>query len=58
MHLVHHIIILTAVSSAVGYLMIVAGLQRSVLERRRRERVCPSCGRNIETRVCRVCTTP
>jgi hypothetical protein len=58
MHLVPHIVILTAVSCGIGYLMIVAGLQKSALERRRRERRCPSCGRIIETRVCSVCTSP
>jgi hypothetical protein len=57
MHLVAHIIILTAVSGCIGYLMIVAGLQKNGLERRRRERPCPSCGRMIETRVCIVCTS-
>jgi hypothetical protein len=57
MHVDSHIIVLTAVSCAVGYLMVVAGLQKSVLERRRRERLCPSCGRIIKTRVCGVCTS-
>jgi hypothetical protein len=54
---VPHIIILTAVSCGIGYLMIVAGLQKSALERRRPQRLCPSCGRIIETRVCSVCTS-
>jgi hypothetical protein len=54
---VPHIIILTGVSCGIGYLMIVAGLQKSALERRRPQRLCPSCGRIIETRVCSVCTS-
>jgi multisubunit Na+/H+ antiporter MnhC subunit len=58
MHPVPHILILTAVSSGIGYLMIVAGLQKNALERRRQERLCASCGRIIETRVCSVCTSP
>jgi hypothetical protein len=40
---------------AAGWLMIVAGLQKSALERRRRRRVCPSCGREIQARVCSSC---
>jgi recombinational DNA repair protein RecR len=57
MHLVPHIIILTAVSCGIGDRMIVAGLQKSALERKRPKRLCPSCGRIIETRVCSVCTS-
>jgi hypothetical protein len=44
------------VTCGVGYVMIVAGVQKSALEWKRRRRVCPSCGRAIDTRVCRVCT--
>jgi recombinational DNA repair protein RecR len=40
----------------VGYVMTVAGIQKSALEWKRRRRVCPSCGRAIEERVCSVCT--
>ena len=39
-------------SLGAGWLMMVAGLQKSALERRRRRRVCPSCGREIHARVC------
>jgi hypothetical protein len=56
MHLTSHIILI-AVSCAIGYLMIVAGLQKSALELRRRKRLCPSCGRIIEARVCNVCSS-
>ena len=57
MHVEPHIIILTAVSCAIGYLMIVAGLQKSALELKRRKRLCPSCGRIIEARVCSACNS-
>jgi hypothetical protein len=42
-----------AVTMGIGYLMIQSGLQKSMLEWRRRKRTCPSCGR--ESGVCR-CT--
>jgi hypothetical protein len=56
MHLDLHITILAAVSCGIGYLMIVAGLHKGALEPKRRERLCPSCGRIIKTRVCTTCT--
>jgi hypothetical protein len=40
-----------------GWLMISAGLQKSALERRRRRRICPSCGREIRARVCISCSS-
>ena len=52
-----HIAILTAVSCGIGYLMIVAGLHKSALELKRRQRLCPSCGRIIKTRVCSTCSS-
>jgi len=55
MHLDPHISILTAVCCGIGYLMIVAGLHKSALELKRRQRVCPSCGRIITARVCSTC---
>ena len=51
-----HVAILMVVTLAVGYLMALAGLQKSALEWRRHRRTCPSCGRAIETRVCTSCT--
>jgi NADH pyrophosphatase NudC (nudix superfamily) len=51
-----HIIILAILTSAVGYMMVVAGLHKSMLEWRRTGRHCPSCGRTIESRVCSRCT--
>ena len=38
---------LFAVTTGVGYLMIQSGLQKSMLEWRRRKRSCPSCGREL-----------
>ena len=57
MELDPNIAILAAVSWAVGYLMTVAGVGKSALEWKRRRRVCPSCGRLIDARVCRACRT-
>jgi hypothetical protein len=57
MHLDPNITVFTAVSCAIGYLMIVAGVQKNALERKRRRRRCPSCGRIIEARVCSICSS-
>ena len=35
-----------------GWLMAIAGVQKSALEWRRRRRICPSCGREIRARSC------
>ena len=51
-----HIAILALLTSGVGYLMIVAGIHKSLLEWRRSGRRCPSCGRAIQARVCSYCT--
>jgi hypothetical protein len=56
MHFDPNIAVLAATTCGVGYLMIVAGLGKSALELRRRDRICPSCGRHIRTRVCRACS--
>ena len=37
---------------AAGLLMSLSGLQKSALERRRRRRICPSCGHELRGRVC------
>jgi formate dehydrogenase maturation protein FdhE len=47
--------IIAVTTLAVGWLMMVAGVQKSALEHRRRRRVCPSCGREIRARVCTNC---
>ena len=44
-----------ATTTAVGFLMIVAGAHKHMLEWRRTPRHCPSCGRRIEARTC-ACT--
>ncbi len=51
-----HFAILAIVTLGAGWLMAVAGLQKSALEWRQRRRVCPSCGRQIHHRVCPNCT--
>jgi hypothetical protein len=55
MELDPNLAIIVAVTCGVGYLMTIAGLGKSALELRRRERTCPSCGRHIQARVCRAC---
>ena len=44
-------------TTGVGFLMLMAGVQKSALEWRRRRRSCPSCGRVIEGRVCGPCSS-
>jgi len=55
MHLDPNVALPTVVTLAAGWLMITAGLNKSALEHRRRRRVCPSCGREIQARVCAAC---
>jgi hypothetical protein len=57
MHLDPHIAIAAVSTLGAAWLMITAGLQKSALERRRQRRVCPSCGRQIQARVCASCTS-
>jgi hypothetical protein len=57
MQLDPHIAIAAVATVGAGWLMMVAGLQKSALERRRHRRVCPSCGRQIEQRVCATCSS-
>jgi hypothetical protein len=56
MHLDPNIAAFATVTCGIGYLMTVVGLGKGALELRRRTRVCPSCGRQIQTRVCSSCT--
>ncbi len=56
MHLDPNIALLITITCVVGYLMTIAALSKSELELRRRQRVCPSCGREIRARVCHSCT--
>jgi hypothetical protein len=55
MHLDPHVAIAAVSTLGAAWLMIVAGVQKSALEKRRRRRVCPSCGREIQARVCASC---
>ena len=55
MHIDPHVAFAALATLGAGWLMMVAGLQKSALERRRRRRVCPSCGREIQARVCASC---
>jgi hypothetical protein len=56
MHVDPHIAFAAMATLGAGWLMVTAGLQKSALERRRRRRVCPSCGREIQARVCASCS--
>ena len=51
-----HVALVTVLTLGIGFVMTLAGLQKSALEWRRRYRVCPSCGRAIDARICRSCT--
>jgi hypothetical protein len=48
-------VLLAILTTGVGYMMVVAGLHKSMLEWRRSTRSCPSCGRAIPQRVCMHC---
>jgi hypothetical protein len=47
-----HLAVLAMTTLGVGWLMALAGVQKSALELRRRRRVCPSCGKRVHQRVC------
>jgi formate dehydrogenase maturation protein FdhE len=55
MHLDPHLALALVSTLAAGWLMMSAGLQKSALERKQRRRVCPSCGREIQARICTTC---
>jgi len=57
MHLDPHVAIAAVTTLGAAWLMIQAGLQKSALEHRRQRRVCPSCGREIQARVCTSCAS-
>jgi hypothetical protein len=50
-----HVVTFVVLTLAVGWLMTMAGLKKSALELRKRQRTCPSCGRRIDARVCSTC---
>jgi ribosomal protein L37AE/L43A len=47
-----HMIVLLLSTTGIGFLMTLAGLNKNVLETRKRRRICPSCGREIHGRTC------
>jgi NADH pyrophosphatase NudC (nudix superfamily) len=51
-----NIVLIAVLTSGVGYLMVVAGIHKSLLEWRKSGRFCPSCGRALQTRVCTFCS--
>ena len=57
MHLDTHVAIAVVATLGAGWLMMQAGLAKSALELRRKKRVCPSCGREIQADVCASCTS-
>ncbi len=50
-----HVAILATITLGVGWMMAQAGLAKSALELKKRRRVCPSCGRRIDSRICSTC---
>jgi NADH pyrophosphatase NudC (nudix superfamily) len=44
--------LLALITSGIGYLMVSAGIHKSMLEWRRTARMCPSCGRALTARIC------
>jgi hypothetical protein len=48
-----HIVVLGIVTIVVGYFMLLAGVDKSALEWKRRRRTCPSCGRDVQRGICR-----
>ena len=47
------IVTFAAFAMAIGLTMTFSGLTKHALELKRRERICPSCGRHISGPVCR-----
>jgi hypothetical protein len=52
MHIDLQLVVLMALTTAVGWLMIESGVVKNMLDRRRDRRVCPSCGRNVTSCGC------
>ncbi|HKP19792.1 MAG TPA: hypothetical protein VJT84_15050 [Gaiellaceae bacterium] len=52
MHLGSQLTLLMALTSGAGWLMIESGVVKNLLERRRRPRICPSCGRSSTMCAC------
>ena len=56
MHIDPQVLIAVVTTLGAGWLMMAAGVEKNMLERRRAPRVCPSCGRTIADRVCASCS--
>jgi hypothetical protein len=52
MHIDPQLVLLMALTTVVGWLMIESGVVKNLLDRRRDRRVCPSCGRDTSTCGC------
>ena len=50
-----HVMTFVVATLGAGWLMAYAGLSKSALELKKRRRICPSCGRQITSRVCSSC---
>jgi NADH pyrophosphatase NudC (nudix superfamily) len=57
MELDPNIAIFAVVTSGIGYLMVITGIGKSMLEWRRPTRLCPGCGRTLQARVCSFCNS-
>jgi hypothetical protein len=57
MELDPNIAILAVLTTSAGYVMVLAGVHKSMLEWRRAGRLCPSCGRALQARVCTFCSS-
>jgi len=55
MHIDPQVLIAVITTLGAGWLMMAAGVEKNALERKRRRRVCPSCGRDIAARACARC---
>ena len=47
------IVCFAGLAMAIGWTMTFSSLKKGVVELKRRERTCPSCGRSIDGAVCR-----
>ena len=52
-----NVAVLGITTLGIGWLMTQAGVHKSALEWRQRRRICPSCGREIQARVCSTCAS-
>jgi hypothetical protein len=55
MHLDPQLAIAAVTTLGAGWLMMAAGVEKNMLQRKHPPRVCPSCGRQIAARVCANC---